>query len=127
MPAFKAEVVHERRTFPAGSVVVPVAQRLARVALNLLEPEAPDSLVHWGFFNATFEQKEYAEDYVLEKLAREMLASDPKLREEYQKRLASDAAFAANPRARLMFFYRRSPYWDQQMNLYPVGRIVKKL
>jgi hypothetical protein len=124
MPSFKAEVVHERRTFPSGSVIVNLDQKLAKVALNLLEPEAPDSLVHWGFFNATFEQKEYAEDYVLEKLAREMLASDPKLREEFEKRLASDAAFAANPRARLQFFYRRSPYWDKQMNLYPVGRLL---
>ena len=126
MPSFKVEVVRERRTFPAGSVIIPLAQSAAKVAINLLEPEAPDSLVHWGFFNATFEQKEYGEDYVVEKLAREMLEKDPKLREEYEKKLAGDANFASNPRARLQFFYRRSPYWDQQMNLYPVGRIVTK-
>jgi hypothetical protein len=127
MPSFKADVVHERRTFPAGSVIVPLAQESAKVALNLLEPEAPDSLVHWGFFNATFEEKEYAENYVLENLAREMLASDPRLREEFEKKLASDANFASKPRARLQFFYQRSPYWDKQMNLYPVGRIVAPL
>lgn len=124
MPSFKVEVVRERRTFPAGSVIIPLAQEAAKVAINLLEPEAPDSLVHWGFFNATFEQKEYGEDYVVEKLAREMLEKNPALREEYEKKLASDAAFAANPHARLQFFYRRSPYWDKQMNLYPVGRIL---
>jgi hypothetical protein len=95
--------------------------------MNLLEPEAPDSLVHWGFFNATFEQKEYAENYILERLAREMLTSNPGLREEYEKKLSSDASFAPNPRARLEFFYRRSPYWDKQMNLYPVGRIITRL
>lgn len=127
MPSFKAEPVREHRTFPAGSIVVPVAQPAARVAINLLEPEAPDSLVHWGFFDAIFEQKEYGENYVLEKLAREMLAKDPKLRDEYQQKLASDPKFAASPRARLEFFYRRSPYWDAQMNLYPVGRIVTPL
>ena len=126
MPSFKVEVVRERRTFPAGSVIIPLAQEGAKVAINLLEPEAPDSLVHWGFFNATFEQKEYGEDYVVEKLAREMLEKDPALREEYEKKLATDATFAANPHARLQFFYRRSPYWDQQMNLYPVGRIVRE-
>ncbi len=124
MPSFKVEVVREQRTFPAGSVIVPLAQEAAKVAINLLEPQAPDSLVHWGFFNATFEQKEYGEDYVVEKLAREMLQKNPALREEYEKKLRSDAAFAANPHARLQFFYRRSPYWDQQMNLYPVGRII---
>ena len=126
MPSFKVEVVHERRTFPAGSAIVPLAQEGAKVAINLLEPQAPDSLVHWGFFNATFEQKEYGEDYVVEKLAREMLEKNPALRDEYEKKVQSDATFAANPRARLAFFYRRSPYWDQQMNLYPVGRIVAK-
>jgi hypothetical protein len=127
MPSFETEVVHESRTFPAGSVIVPLAQKSAKVAMNLLEPAAPDSLVHWGFFNATFEQKEYGEDYVVEKLAREMLANDPSLREEYEKKLAGDPAFAADPQARLQFFYRRSPYWDQQMNLYPVGRIITPL
>ena len=124
MPSFRVEPVKERRTFPAGSVIVPLTQEWARVAINLLEPEAPDSLVRWGFFNATFEQKEYGEDYVVEKLAREMLASNPKLREEFEKKLASDPSFAANPRARLSFFYERSPYWDKQMGLYPVGRII---
>jgi murein tripeptide amidase MpaA len=127
MPSFKVEPVHERRAYPAGSVVVPLAQESAKVVINLLEPEAPDSLVHWGFFNATFEQKEYGENYVLEKLAREMLAADPHLRDEYQKKLASDLKFAASPRERLQFFYRRSPYWDQQMNLYQVGRIIVPL
>ena len=127
MPSFKTEVVRERRTFPAGSAVVPLAQAAAKVAINLLEPEAPDSFVHWGFFNATFEQKEYGEDYVVEKLAREMLENNPALREEYEQKLRSDPAFAANPHARLTFFYRRSPYWDRQMNLYPVGRIITPL
>ena len=127
MPSFKTEKVTEQRTFPAGSVIVPLAQAWARVAINLLEPDAPDSLVRWGFFNATFEQKEYGEAYVVEKLAREMLASDPQLAAEFQKRLTSDAEFASNPEARLEFFYRRSPYWDQQMNLYPVGRIITPL
>ena len=103
---------------------VPLAQKLAKVAINLMEPQAPDSLVAWGFFNAIFEQKEYGEHYVLETLAREMMEQDPALAEEFQKRLATDAEFAASPAARLEFFYKRSPYWDQQMNLYPVGRIT---
>ena len=127
MPSFKVETVKERRSFPPGSVVVPMAQVGARIAINLLEPEAPDSLVRWGFFNATFEEKEYGEDYVVEKLAREMLANNPQLREEFEKRLASDPAFAANPGARLRFFYERSPYWDKQMNLYQVGRIISEV
>jgi hypothetical protein len=124
MPRFDAEPTRETRIFPPGSVVVPLAQPAGRVILNLLEPEAPDSLARWGFFNAIFEEKEYAEHYVLEALAREMLANDPGLQQEFEDLLASDPEFAASPSARLRFFYKRSPYWDPQMNLYPVGRII---
>lgn len=127
MPVFRTEMTSERRTFPAGSVVISLKQAGAPVAMQLLEPEAPDSFVAWGFFNAIFEQKEYSEDYVSEKLAREMMAADPQLHEEFTRRLASEPDFAASPRARLQFFYERSPYWDPELNLYPVGRVIKPL
>jgi len=116
--------VREKLSFPAGSVVVPLDQRAAKVAIEWLEPEAPDSAVAWGYFDAVFEQKEWGEDYVVEKLAREMLAKDPKLREEFERRLAEDKQFAGDPKARLDFFYRRSPWWDRELGLYPVGRLT---
>lgn len=127
MPTFKTQSVREKRMFPSGSVLVPLAQPSARVAMHLLEPHAPDSLAAWGFFNTVFEQKEYGEAYVLEKLAREMMAKDEALRREFEQRLMSDPKFAASSRERLRFFYERSPYWDPQLNLYPVGRIVSSL
>ena len=127
MPQFVVERATETREFPGGSVVVPVAQPLGKLVLNLLEPEAPDSFAKWGFFNAIFEEKEYAEHYVLETLAREMMKQDPNLKREFQELLASDPDFAASPAARLRFFYKRSPYWDPQMSLYPVGRITSVL
>ncbi len=127
MVSFKTTPVRERRTFSAGSVVVPLAQPSAQVALHLLEPEGPDSFVAWGFFNPIFEQKEYGESYVLEKLAREMMAKDENLRREFEQRLVNDPKFAASASARLNFFYERSPYWDAQMNLYPVGRVTSAL
>jgi hypothetical protein len=127
MATFKTEPVRERRTLQAGSIVVPLAQPAARVALGLLEPAAPDSLVAWGFFHAIFENKEYGEEYVLEKLAREMLAKDEKLRREFEERVAADPKFAASASARLNFFYERSPYWDRRMNLYPVSRLTAPL
>jgi hypothetical protein len=123
----KNRLVREQRTYVAGSVVVPMAQAAGRLVINLLEPDAPDSLLYWGFFNSIFEQKEYGEGYMLEKLAREMLAKDEKLREEFERRVATEPQFAASARARLNFFYERSPYYDKQMNLYPVGRITAPL
>ena len=127
MPQFDVEGTAETREFPAGSIVIPLAQPLGKLILNLLEPEAPDSFVRWGFFNAIFEEKEYAEHYVLETLAREMMQNDPALKREFEALLASDPDFAASPAERLRFFYKRSPYWDPQMNLYPVGRITSVL
>lgn len=127
MPAFRTQVTQEERRFPANSVVVPMAQAGAAVAIQLLEPDAPDSFAAWGFFNAAFEQKEYSEDYVSEKLAREMMAEDPALRDEFEQMLATEPDFAASSRMRLQFFYERSPYWDPELNLYPVGRVVQPL
>jgi hypothetical protein len=115
--------VREKLSFPKRSAVVPLDQRAARVAIHFLEPEAPDSAVAWGFFNAVFEQKEFGEAYVLEKLARDMMTADPKLKEEFERKVASDKAFASDPTARLDFFYRRSPWWDARLGLYPVGRL----
>jgi murein tripeptide amidase MpaA len=115
----------ETLTFPAGSVVVQLNQRLSKVAIHWLEPEAPDSALRWGFFDTIFEQKEYGEAYVLEKVARENLAKDPALKAEFEHRIQSDPGFAASPSARLEFFYERSP-WFQQNHIgeYPVGRLL---
>lgn len=112
----------DTRDLPAGSLFVPIAQPNARLVMSLLEPEAPDSLVSWGFFDNAFEQKEYMEDYVTEAVAREMMAKDPALKAEFERRLQEDTAFAADPKARLDFFYRRHPAWDDRFMVYPVYR-----
>ncbi|HJZ12496.1 MAG TPA: M14 family metallopeptidase [Acidobacteriota bacterium] len=110
-------------TYAAGSVIVPMTQRAAKVAVHFLEPQGPDSAVAWGFVDSIFEQKEYGENYVLEKLARKMLQSDPNLKREFERRLAADPDFAASRSARLNFFFNRSPYRDHRIGLYPVGRL----
>ena len=124
--SYKSNPIKETRTFPANSVIIPLAQEAANVAIHLLEPDSPDSFMYWGFFSAIFEQKEYGEGYILEKLAREMLEKDANLRKEFEEKL-KDENFARNPRARLNFFYERSPYFDKRIGLYPVGRIVTRL
>lgn len=62
------------------------------------------------------------EDYVAEMVAREMLAADPALKAEFERRLVSDPGFAADPSARLDFFYRRHESFDERLDLYPVMR-----
>jgi len=113
----------ETRPIPAGSLFVPIAQPNSQVAVALLEPQAVDSLAAWGFFNSVFESKEYMEPYVEEQVAGEMLAHDPKVAADFKHRLATDPKFAADPAARLEYFYRLSPSWDERLNLYPVYRV----
>lgn len=110
--------------FPAGSAVVPMDQPAANVVANLLEPRAPDSLLRWGLLDASFEQKEYADARVGERLAHEMLAKDPALNAEFEAKIAADAAFAKDPAARLAFFYERSPWYaTQRVGACPVMRL----
>ncbi len=123
----KFHPVRRKMTFPAGSAVVYLDQPAAKVVVHLLEPDAPDSLLHWGYFDAIFEPKEYAEEYVMEPLAREMTARDPKLKEEFQTRLQTDPTFAGSAAARLEFFYRHTPFFDERLNVYPVGRIFERV
>ena len=119
------ELVREKVTYPAGSAVVRLDQRLSKVVVEWLEPAAPDSALQWGFFDAIFEQKEYGEAYVLEKLAREMMAKDPKLKAEFEKKITSDPVFAGSAYARLEFFYERSPWFAaNRVGVYPVGRLL---
>jgi hypothetical protein len=118
------DLVTESRTFPKGSVVVELNQRLSRVAIQWLEPVAPDSAMRWGFFDPIFEQREYGEFYVTEKLARDMMAKDPALKAEFEKKVETDPKFAGDPAARLEFFYDRSPWGAaNKVGEYPVGRL----
>lgn len=117
---------HERhqQTYPAGSVRVPTDQPLGALATMLLEPQGEDSLFAWGFFPAMLQRTEYIEGYVIAPMAEQMMARDPALKAEFEKKLAADPAFAADPQARLAWFYARTRYYDSRYLLYPVGREV---
>ena len=124
--SFDYDEIFEEREFPAGSVVIDMNQRTARVIAHILEPKAPDSYLYWGFFDAIFEQKEYAESYVMESLARKMLAEDPELKKEFEQMKTNNPDFANNFWAILNWFYSKTPYWDQKKNVYPVGKIYDR-
>ncbi|UCD36761.1 MAG: M14 family metallopeptidase [Fidelibacterota bacterium] len=108
-------------TFPLGTVRVPTDQPLGDLAIYLLEPDSPDSFFQWGFFLEVLQRSEYVEAYVMEPLAARMLDRDPVLRQAFERKLAEDPGFAADPQARLEWFYQQTPYFDQQWRLYPVG------
>jgi murein tripeptide amidase MpaA len=113
----------ESHALTNGSLLVPIAQPRTRLLMALLEPQAPDSLAAWGFFNGWFEQKEHTEPYVAEQIAREMLQSDPALADEFKRKLATDNAFAKDASARLHFFLQRHASRDERFNMYPIYRL----
>lgn len=124
--SFTTTPVHERRLYPAGSLLISTRQRSANVIVHLFEPRGPDSFVAWGFMNGIFEEKEYAENNVMEKVGAELLEQQPALRQEYEERLRSDPAFARNPTGRLRWLFRHSAWDDPGVGLYPVGRLRRK-
>jgi hypothetical protein len=106
-----------------GDYFISTNQRGVRIILTALEPKSADSFLRWGFLNAIFERKEYFEGYVMEKLAAEMINENPDLKKEFESKLKSDEQFRNNPYARLSFFYERSPYYDKNLNVYPILRV----
>lgn len=117
------EVVAATMTPGPGWFIVPTRQKGVRCIMQLLEPEGKDSLVSWGFFNAYIERKEYAEKYVMEPLIKKMLDEDQELRAEFEDLLRNDPCMRSDPMKRLEYFYRRSPFFDPNENVYPIVMI----
>jgi hypothetical protein len=119
---FEVTRQREQRTIPAGSLWVPADQPFFEVAVQLFEPEAPDSIVRWGVVSSVFERKIYMGLERLEQLAQEML-DDENIRREWREAL-QDPEFASNPHDRYLWWYRRTPYWDETIGLLPVMRVM---
>ncbi|MBR5912595.1 MAG: M14 family metallopeptidase [Bacteroidales bacterium] len=111
-------------TFPKGSAVVKTTQNGIRLLMNLLEPEMQGSLFEWGFFNNVLQRVEYFEVYKMEPMAREMLAADPFLAEQFQQwKAALPADKPLSQYEILNWFYERSPYFDKNYRVYPIGMV----
>jgi len=123
IPSFDIEEYYERVDLPKGTFIIPTEQRTLRVIAHLLEPGSDDSFIKWGFMNSIFEQKEYFEFYVMEKIADEMLKEDKIIKEEFDYKIRTDKEFKNNPYQRLNFFYKKSPYWDKNLNVYPIMKL----
>ena len=61
----------------------------------------------------------------MEPMAEKMLGEDPALAREFGDKLESDDRFRNNSKARLQWFYQRTPFYDDRAGLYPVAREVK--
>jgi hypothetical protein len=108
-------------TFPPGSIHIPTDQPLGDLVVVLLDPKSADSFLAWGFFPEILQRVEYIEGYVIAPLADRLLESNPDLKREFTAKLAADPKFAADPDARLGWFYARTRSYDERYLLYPVG------
>jgi len=120
-----ATAERERVEFAPGSLIVSTDQPLGVLVTMLFEPQSQDSFLQWGYFLEILQRTEYFEDYVMVPMARSMLDEDPALSRAFQKKLLTDSDFAGDPRARLGFFYQKTPYYDRRWKLYPVGRLLE--
>ncbi|MBR0175821.1 MAG: M14 family metallopeptidase [Bacteroidales bacterium] len=119
---FDAQEITKDITFPKGSAVVKTSQNGIRLLMNLLEPEMHGSLFEWGFFNHVLQRVEYFEVYKMEPMAKEMLAADPFLAEQFQQWMASFPKDKQPSQYEVLgWFYERSPYCDKDYLVYPIG------
>ncbi len=120
---FSLDSAMVKKSFPAQSVYIPLNQANAKIIMHLLHPEASSSMLKWGYFNAIFEQKEYAEIYVMEQMAPEMLENNPSLKKEFVQWQKDNPTLKNEQWPVMNWFYKHSLYWDKQKNVYPPGFI----
>jgi hypothetical protein len=122
--SFEAKPVKEKVKVDAGAWWIPMKQRLSRLIMAMLEPQAPDSLAYWGLMPSVFATgfREGIGDYLSEPIARRMMADNPELRKQFEAKLAADSQFAADGRARLQWWYQQSKYEPADTGVYPILR-----
>jgi hypothetical protein len=123
--SFDARPVKEKVAVAAGAWWVPLKQAHARLIFAMLEPQAPDSLARWGLMLSLFDTgfREGVGEYLSEPIARRMMADNPELRKQFEATLSSDPQFAADPRARLQWWYQQSKYEPGDAGRYPILRV----
>jgi len=110
------------QVLPAGSVRVPADQPNGLLAAALLEPESQDSFLAWGFFPEMLAPAPSTDAFVLAALGERLLATDPLLKAAFEAKLRADAAFAANPSARLAWLYEQAGPGHPYRLQYPIAR-----
>lgn len=109
-------------TLPPGSVRIPAAQPYHLLAAALLEAESDDGFLASGRFDQALAWEWRMPKHLLASLADQMMASDPKLRAEFQDAIVKDPTLAASRQARLQWWEARSDYAERALWTYPVYR-----
>ncbi|MDR2084276.1 MAG: M14 family metallopeptidase [Bacteroidales bacterium] len=119
---FKIEEINRKVLYHSGSAIVNTSQNGVRLLMSMLEPEINSSLLRWGYFNTIFQRTEYYEVYKMEPMAYQMIQTDKKLAEEYEL-FVKEKEGKRTQREILDWFYERSPYFDKNYMIYPIGKM----
>ena len=122
MQSFDLDKIERKIILQPGSARISTRQSLGELAVILMEPESVDSFFQWGYFNSVLAQTEYMETYIMEPLISKMLEEDADLKKRFEAEKASKPDFAESPRAIYSWFYKQTPYFDQNWKVIPVGR-----
>jgi murein tripeptide amidase MpaA len=125
---YTLQPVKEKIDVPAGSWWVPLHQDRARLIMALLHPAAPDALIRIGFAASVFQSmgRIGANPYLSVPIATKVAEDHPELMQEFEAKVKSDAAFAADPQARINWWTSRSNYQPSAVNRYPVLQVWEK-
>jgi len=115
----------EEISFRKGDYVITTFQDGARYLLETLEPSAVDSFFNWNFFDTVLQQKEGFSPYVFEDIAKQLLDSDPELKEEFENKKSSDADFRNSWYAQLDWIHKKSSNYEKAHLRYPVFRLPR--
>ena len=107
-----------------GDWIVPSNQPAKRYLTEVLSPLGHDAFLHWNFFDAALQQKEYFSSYVFEDLAADLLANDEGLRVAFETAQLRHPEWDESPRQALQWIYERSPHHEGTANRYPVFRTL---
>lgn len=103
--------------------LIDLNQAAKRYIIETLEPEGPDALFNWNFFDEILQQKEWFSTYVFDPEAKAILDQDEALRTSFET-MKEDSTFAKDKFKQLYFIYRNSDHYERERHMiYPVLRI----
>jgi hypothetical protein len=111
--------------FYKGDYLINVNQVGNRYIVETLEPQGMDSFFAWNFFDGILQQKEWFSPFSFEETAKDLLASDSGLKSAFEKKKKEDPDFYKNRNQQLFYIYKKSLYYENTHNRYPIARLIK--
>ncbi len=106
-----------------GDILIPTKQPGRNFILAVLIPDAEDSFFSWNFYDSYLQQKEYFSSYVFIDQVKFILDSNPKLKQEFEKKKKESESFRNSEWDQLYFIYKNSSYFEKSFMVLPIYSI----